>query len=225
MRNPLIASKKSLLKFILLWIVIIIVHSIILYIHYKLPINQALTDSIVFNGLFAVLGINLWYLVKYSETEGRKNFFKIGLNFFIAGFIIISIWYASSAFITKKIIGSPEYSTFLLQSKIWRLTGGTLYFIIFALVYYVILYKQNWEEKIKNEKRLQESIRKIELDALKMQMSLLEEYKKAAKELVGFGNAHFKSYRRRSDCTWCSSAIISLASSHTSLSEVLEYKY
>ena len=171
MRNPLIASKKSLLKFILLWIVIIIVHSIILYIHYKLPINQALTDSIVFNGLFAVLGINLWYLVKYSETEGRKNFFKIGLNFFIAGFIIISIWYASSAFITKKIIGSPEYSTFLLQSKIWRLTGGTLYFIIFALVYYVILYKQNWEEKIKNEKRLQESIRKIELDALKMQIN------------------------------------------------------
>ena len=62
-------------------------------------------------------------------------------------------------------------------------------------------------------------------DALKVQMSLLEEYKKAASELVGFGNAHFKSYRRRSDCTWCSSAIISLASSHTSLSEVLEYKY
>ena len=37
--------------------------------------------------------------------------------------------------------------------------------------------------------------------ALKMQMSLLEEYKKAAAEIVGFGNAHFKSYKRRSDCS------------------------
>ena len=37
--------------------------------------------------------------------------------------------------------------------------------------------------------------------ALRMQTDMLDEYKRAANELVGFGYAHFKSYKRRSDCS------------------------
>jgi sensor histidine kinase YesM len=171
MQNPITSNKNALIKYIFTWTVIITVHSLILVNIHHFNIIHALTDSFIFNGLFALLGINLWYLVSYSESVNKKNFLKIALNFFLGGFLIMTIWYGLSSFVAKKIISAADYELFLSESKIYRLTSGTLFLIILSLIYYVIIYKKNWEEKLINEKKLQESIKKIELDALKMQIN------------------------------------------------------
>jgi LytS/YehU family sensor histidine kinase len=63
------------------------------------------------------------------------------------------------------------YQDFLENSIPWRLISGALYYFLLVLVYYLVIYYQNLQERIKTEGRLNEMVRESELNLLKSQIN------------------------------------------------------
>ncbi len=169
MLNPITNNKKYLLNYVIIWFVIIGVHFAVLHWYYQIPFYICAFDSILFNTFFAFLGISLWYVVRYNKP--KSNFVYLLLNHGVSALIIVGFWLISGYLILRYAINNVHYLSFLDSSFPWRIVSGIFYYSAFILVYYVVVYYQDIQEKVKQEANLKTLIKEAELKALKNQIN------------------------------------------------------
>ena len=169
MLNPITSNKKYTLNYAIVWSIIIGVHFAVLHWYYHFPIDIAIIDSCLFNVFFAFLGISLWYVVRYNKA--KNNFVNLLINNVISALIIIGFWLITGYMILRYAIDDVHYLSFLDSSFPWRIISGIFYYAAFILVYYVVVYYQDIQEKTKQEADLKTLIKEIELSALKNQIN------------------------------------------------------
>ena len=171
MYHPVINNPKRTIIYAAVWMLIAAVHMAVLYSFYNVDFLFALGDSLVFNILFAVLGISIWYLVKFNGIK-LQDYYRIGLTNLTGAFFLISIW-MYSGFSLMKIFFSIEKEHFLSfdNSITWRIATGFLYYLVLSLVYYLFIYYENLQERITKEVELKNLVREAELNALKSQIN------------------------------------------------------
>jgi len=86
--------------YIILWVTLAVIHFSLLYFGYGLLLVVAFSDSLVFNGLFAIIGSGLWFMVRYSnlqtKTISELAFYHLGgaavtiLAWMMAGYLILN---------------------------------------------------------------------------------------------------------------------------------------
>ncbi len=171
MQNPILSKWLGIIAFKLWWTVAILAQFFTLYSFYELRFVIAITDSIVFNATFALLSIGIWYWVRYSDFEKQKVL-NITINHIAAGIISILVWVTFSTFILKSIFpNEAQYLDFLKTSLPSRLAVGTFYYILSGLIYYLIIYVQNFREQINREAEVKTLVRDAELNWLKHQIN------------------------------------------------------
>lgn len=171
MLNPISKNRNYLISYLAVWLFIFAVHAFIISFFYSLPIKFSLIDSVVFNALFAVIGFNLWYVIRFNLRE-TPSAFDLVVNHLIVAVVIIAIWLAMSYFSLIYIISDDEvYLPFLNKSLPWRAVTGVFYYLLFILFYYVILYYEDLQDKLKIEGELQTLVKEAELNALKSQIN------------------------------------------------------
>lgn len=74
MLNPITKHRSYLFSFIMVWTVIFGIHTIILNFFYEIPGIISLADSALFNFTFAIIGYNLWFVIRFNLREKQKNF-------------------------------------------------------------------------------------------------------------------------------------------------------
>jgi len=155
----------------MVWAVIIGIHTIIINFFYDIPGIISLTDASVFNLLFAIIGYNLWFVVRFNLREKQKTFDMI-VSHLITAVVIIAIWLLSSYFLMKNMYDyDTSYVQFLNDSLPWRVISGIFYYLFFIMFYYVMLYYEDLQEKLKIESELQNLVKEAELTALKSQIN------------------------------------------------------
>ena len=82
MINPIIKNRNIILAYVVIWAIIIPIQSLVINFFYGVDGNISIYDSAIFNLLYAVLGFNLWYIIRFNLKE-RKNIFDLLLNHFI----------------------------------------------------------------------------------------------------------------------------------------------
>jgi sensor histidine kinase YesM len=169
MLNPITSNKQYLINYAVVWSIITGAHFCVLHWYYNFAIGIAAADSLLFNVFFAFLGISLWYLVRY--TSSNQSFISLFTSHIVTSLIIIGFWLISGYLILKYAIGDVEYLSFLESSFPWRIVSGMFYYSLFILVYYVVVYYQDIQTKIKEEANLKFLIREVELNALKNQIN------------------------------------------------------
>lgn len=170
MFHPIIGNRRASLIYSFGWILIASIHFAIILWSNGLSAWQAGVDSFVFSILFAFSGIVLWYTVQFSDPSKSKAFSLI-LNHIILLALVILIWIAFGNFIAKSIINNEFYHEFLQDIVPWRIfTGVFLYFII-VLIYYLIMYYNDVQDKLSKETRLLEMVKEGELNVLKSQIN------------------------------------------------------
>ena len=169
MLNPITSNKKYLINYAIVWSIIIGAHFAVLHWYYNFSITISLTDSLLFNVFFAFLGISLWYLVRYNKAS--QNFIVLFASHVVASLLIIGMWLISGYLILKYAINDSYYLVFLDGSFPWRIVSGVFYYSLFILVYYVVVYYQDIQQKIKAEAYLKTLIKEVELNALKNQIN------------------------------------------------------
>lgn len=171
MLNPITKNKNYILAYVVIWITIFLIHTFIINFFYGIDSIISLADSAVFNMLFALLGLNLWYIIRFNLKE-TPNIFDLLFNHLIVAVLSIAIWITISYFSLVYIFPeATSYREFLNESLPWRVVMGIFYYLLFIMYYYVMLYYEDLQEKLKVEADLQALVNEAELTALKSQIN------------------------------------------------------
>lgn len=169
MLNPITSNNKYLVNYAIVWSIIIGAHFAVLHWYYHLSLGISITDSLLFNVFFAFLGISLWYLVRYNQSN--QNFILLFSSHIVSSLLLIGFWLISGYLILRYAINDVHYLSFLDSSFPWRIISGMFYYSLFILVYYVVVYYKDIQNKIEKEANLKTLIKEVELKALKNQIN------------------------------------------------------
>jgi two-component system, LytTR family, sensor kinase len=170
-QHPVFQNRQTIGIYFGTWIFIAGIHFSLLYFLYNQLLIISAVDSILFNFLYAFLGLAVWYIVRFSLPKSHSLYTLI-VNQFASILIILLIWLGLSFTVLKNIFDAyGKYQDFLDGSIPWRLISGTLFYFMLVLVYYLFIYSQNLQDKIRDESRLNEAVRESELNLLKSQIN------------------------------------------------------
>jgi two-component system, LytTR family, sensor kinase len=169
--NPFVKDYKSTAVYLLVWLFISAFYFSLLYWGIGIPLETALPDSLIYNFIFAGLGLSLWYPVKFIRYEKEKSIRFLFTH--LAGSIItVIIWLLLSYLILISYSGfSDTYKDFFISTLAWRILTGILFYFLFIAFYYLIIYYSSYEERKTREAELKSLITEAELKSLKFQIN------------------------------------------------------
>jgi two-component system, LytTR family, sensor kinase len=171
MINPIFKKTTNLIIYVSFWIVLSLVQFIFFSVNFKLPISYAITDSLVTNMLFCLIGISLWFMVLYSNLN-KNSLWNNLITHLASCVVILLIWISVSYILIISIIQvDTVFNSMFLKSIPWRIPIGVTYYIIITLSYYLIIYYENFKENIIKEADLKTLLRETELKSLKSQIN------------------------------------------------------
>lgn len=171
MANPIFERRQNAYIYFIVWLLISGIHFLAGIIYYNLPYMVAAADSLVYNGLFAVIAVILWYPVRYNNPEGKITFYGL-ITYLVLGIIVLLFWMFMGYFILKILFSdNEEYFSFLNDSFFVRILIGALFFIASVLFYHLLVYYRVLQEKKLNETQLNLLVRESELNVLRSQLN------------------------------------------------------
>jgi two-component system, LytTR family, sensor kinase len=171
MLNPLVKKREYLIGYLAAFVLIIIIHTIILNYFQDINLLSALTDAAVFNAAMALFGFSIWYVLRFSLRE-QQNIFDLMVNHILSAVITVALWLAAGYFIMQSLESTNElYLAFLQQSLPWRAIIGVFFYMLFVMVYYMFMYYEDLQQKMRVESELNNLVREAELSALKSQIN------------------------------------------------------
>ncbi|MFZ5429617.1 MAG: sensor histidine kinase [Bacteroidota bacterium] len=168
MKHPLLSNIRFLAFYGVFWLILASANALVLWNYYDLALHLSFINTFVQYGFFAVLGLSIWYVVKYNSPETYK-WWSLLLFHLIAATAIIIVWTYLAA-ITIKLF-APELADYMQMSLPSRMLTGYLLYVFYVLLFMAIIYYQNFREKVKRESELKSLIKEAELHALKSQIN------------------------------------------------------
>ncbi|VXD10521.1 sensor histidine kinase [Marinoscillum sp. 108] len=156
--------------YLLVWVLMVFLHGTVLYFYYGWSLEISAADSLVYNLLFASIAPGFWYIVTFASLS-KDDLALVGTH--LAGATMaIFLWAALSGVALRFLFPDhQEYMAFLKRAYIWRLIIGVMYYSITVLVFYLIKYYQDLQERTHRELELQNLLKDSELRMLKSQIN------------------------------------------------------
>jgi two-component system, LytTR family, sensor kinase len=171
MISPLITNKRNMTVYALAILIILALHFSILFFFLNFGMLVALADAAVYAVMIFLLGIGIWYIVKYLTASERQIYFIL-LDHIIAGAILVAIWHFGGFFLLAYLFRfNIEYLDFLNLSLPWRFVYLLMIYAILVMVYYLINYYNRFHEKVIQEAELKQVVQQSELNVLKSQIN------------------------------------------------------
>jgi sensor histidine kinase YesM len=171
MTHPITHSRRNLIIYGLFWVLVAAMHGTFFYTFFDATITLSVVDAALYALFYGLLGLGLWYAVRYSQME-THNIGSLLLNHLTAVSITLSLLLLFGYFSMKSIpFINADYGEFFNRTLIWRIFTGIVEYVLLILVYYLIMYYANFIDKINKESELKTSVKVAELDALKSQIN------------------------------------------------------
>lgn len=171
MIHPIANNRRNLVLYGIFWGLIALMHGFFIYNFYNASIYLTIADSLFYNLFYGLLGLGLWYAVKFSQME-TNHLGSLILNHLTAVSITLVLLMLFGYYSINSIPGLNEgYKEFFNSTLIWRVVTGIMEYILIVLVYYLIMYYTNFKDKITLESELKTNVKVAELNALKSQIN------------------------------------------------------
>ena len=171
MIHPIANNRRNLVIYAIFWMLIALMHGLFLYNFYNASMYLVLADSFIFNLLFSLIGLGLWFAVKYSQME-TNNVGNLILNHLTAVSITLVVLLLFGYYSMNSIpLVNEGYTEFFNSTLIWRILTGIMIYILLVLVYYLFMYYLNFMDKINLESELKTNVKVAELNLLKSQIN------------------------------------------------------
>ncbi|NBC81753.1 MAG: GHKL domain-containing protein [Bacteroidetes bacterium] len=168
---PLFKNTRLIIAYAAFWLFICCSHFTLLFFAYEIPLTESIIDSLVFNILFAIIGIGIWFPIYFSSSEERSLFLHI-IQHLAYSVLTIGIWISIGFYIINSIFAQkPDVMEFISMTIPWRITTGILLYSLIVLFYYLVIYYKNYRDKQEKETELRALIRESELKTLKSQIN------------------------------------------------------
>jgi len=169
--HPILKNKKNFIGYIIIWVIISVLNTFILAYFYHFGLVISILESLIFNTIFASLGIGVWYPVYYTDIEKNRisNFLT---NHLAASSLAVGLWvWLSYVIMTSLFTYDEEYIGYLNTSIPWRIGIGFLLYVMIASNYYLLIYYQNFKDKLVRESELKALVKESQLSSLKSQIN------------------------------------------------------
>jgi sensor histidine kinase YesM len=171
MSHPIANSRRNLIIYGIFWTLIAAMHATFLFTFFSASIYLAIADCLINSSLYSLIGLGLWYAVKYSQME-TNNVGNLILNHVTAASVTLVVLLLFSYYSIMAIpVINEGYVEFFNKTLIWRIFSGTVIYILVVLIYYLIMYYANYIERINKENELKTNVKVAELSALKSQIN------------------------------------------------------
>lgn len=171
MLHPILKNRNNLIGYLAIWLIIGSIHTLILIYYSELNFLVAVQESLVFNVFYAALGVGIWYPVYYTDIE-KNNIANFLTNHLAAASLAVGIWLWLSYLILSNLFAdSVDYIAVLNASIPIRIGVGFLFYVLIASNYYLMIYYQNFKDKLVGESELKALIKESELSSLKSQIN------------------------------------------------------
>lgn len=166
MKHPFINNRILSLYYALFWLVMGVGSILLQTLWAKNSFVISVSESISVFVVYPILGISIWYLVKYN-TISENNLTKNILFHIFAGTIITALW----LYISFVIAGSLDVMSYLYSELPSKILTGYLLYAGYVVFFYAIGYYNSLKDKIEREAEMKSLIREAELSALKSQIN------------------------------------------------------
>jgi two-component system LytT family sensor kinase len=171
MLNPILRNRRISLGYIVIWLLIALSQVGIVTYFFPGHILVSVGESLVFNSLYAIIGIGIWYPVYYTDLEKNRitNFLT---NHLASSSLAVGLWlWLSYLSLTGLFSSNTEYIELLNRTIPWRIGVGFLFYILLISNYYLLIYYQNFKDKLTKESELKALVKESELSSLKSQIN------------------------------------------------------
>lgn len=165
-RHPF-SNTRLAVVYTVFWLAVVVISALISVDTGVVQSKVAIVQSVVFVALFGIIGVSVWFVIRYSTIEDN-SIARIIIAHIIAATILIFIWMYVGLVIVKILM--PGASIRLL-SITNGLSNGYLFYAFNVVFFYAVNYYNAYDEKSKNEARLKELVKEAELHALKSQIN------------------------------------------------------
>lgn len=149
MINPVVQDRKYLMVYSGIWILISGIHFAVFYFILNQSIIISVADSIFYNLSFALVGLVIWYLVRYNDFEVKKLPVLL-FNHVVFCAIIVSSWIFINDFLMNSFFRESAYRSLADAGITSRGIAGLFYYITIGLAFYLIrYYQENRDQQIR----------------------------------------------------------------------------
>ena len=170
LEHPVTKNKISVLIYWLFPVMIGLSQAVYNSYYRVLPVSVAFIDGLIFGGVLGILGIAVWYVVRYNDPE-KSTSVQMLASHVAASLVFTALWMISSGILVRTVTGNPDYGDYLNGRMTERIIGGLLCYALIVSIYYIYVYSQHNREKQLKEAEWQHQIRQAQLDALKSQIN------------------------------------------------------
>jgi two-component system LytT family sensor kinase len=156
--------------YVVLWAAVAVVHFFLLNQAYHIETYNAVTDSLVFNVIFCLMGMGIWFMVEYTHDHESTRLESIIKHVTLAS-LTIAVWLGSGRFLVNNILSDqPVYLKFLDNTMLMRVFTGIMYYGLMNSYFYLLITYRELREKKEYEARLTTQLREAELNMLRSQI-------------------------------------------------------
>jgi len=171
MSHPITGRRRSILIYSLVWVAIAILQGSLSWYFQKFPLVVVITDALISNGLFAILGLLAWYPTRYIPFQKNTPVYS-SVAHVVAGLLVIATWLLLSLGMLNALFShETAYVEYQNKSIVWRGVLGGLIYLVLVLIYYLASSSQKLQERIRQEEQLKNLVRETELNMLKSQIN------------------------------------------------------
>lgn len=170
MEHPLTSNRILGLIYWLFPITLGITQAVFNIYYQILPVSVALVDGLTFGLVLGILGIAIWYVVRYNDPEKSPGI-QIFTSHLLAAMVFTVTWLLVSGIIVKILVNTLWYDDYLNKQLSLRIGWGLFFYALLVSIYYINVYSQYNREKQLRETELQNQVRKAQLSALKSQIN------------------------------------------------------
>ncbi|MBI9059330.1 histidine kinase [Labilibaculum sp. DW002] len=170
MQHPLLKNRLALVVYLASWIFFTALLFIIGWYFEGRSINDAIINAFSFCFPLLILGACIWFVVVYVSIENLGVWGFI-LHHFTAGIIVVGIWVSLAYQLRVVLFGAASEGLDYIIPVHWQVFMAFGIYDYIILLYYLIIYYRNFQDKLLHESELKELVKEAELTALKSQIN------------------------------------------------------
>ncbi|MEL6536971.1 MAG: histidine kinase [Bacteroidota bacterium] len=171
MANPIAQNPTHRNVYLLSWVAVAALHTLSVRWTMELAWTDAILEGIVYSALFGLVGLVVWYIVRFSGI-GVNNVWYMILTHGVAATLLVGAWLSVGQFILDLIEQKGlSLDGIIDENTGWRGVQGAIYYVMVTLNYYLLLYSESYREKQLAEVEMRTLLKESELSMLKAQLN------------------------------------------------------
>ena len=171
MQNIFSSSSNYRLLYWFIWSIVATAYASLLILFGQVELVQAGADAFLFSLLAAVMGIAVWYVVKFSGFDSGSVINTLATHLVAAGVLVFVLVSGGELLLSYFSISNTDFYLFDSPYHIYRLIIGGLIYGLLATNFYLVIYYEEYRSRKIRQVEIEKHLKSAELNMLKAQIN------------------------------------------------------